>query len=114
MSSLQEVELNKPWVNEYLAREIRRKFYLRYAAGVSKSFEDYESYRQQRETAKRLDRLAMEAYFRNNPTQESHWLPILAVEAAQTFHNCENCDRDFTKEQVKPCPSFTLEGTYKL
>ena len=97
---MQEVELNKPWINEYLGREIRRKFYLRNVAGTSKQFEDYESYRKQRETAKRLDTLARDAYFRNNLCQESHWLPILAMEAAQTSQSCENCDRDFTSEKV--------------
>ena len=97
---LQEADLNKPWINDYLAREIRRKFYLRSIAGTSKRFEDYESYRKQRETVKRLHNLARDAYFRNNPGEESHWLPILAMEAAQTPQSCENCERDFSSEKV--------------
>ena len=69
-------------------------------AGTSKRREDLDAYQKQRTSSQKLDKLAMEAYFRNNPTQESHWLPILAMEAAQTSLCCENCDRDFTSEQV--------------
>ena len=87
-------------MNEYLAREIRRKYYLQNVAGSSKKFEDFESYRKQRETAKRLCILARDAYFRNNDGEETNWLPRLAVEATQTQLTCENCDREFYNEKV--------------
>ena len=99
-NNFQENELNKPWVNEYLAREIRRKFYLQNIAGSSKKFEDFEAYRKQRDTAKRLCILARDAYFRNNDGEENNWLPRLAIEASQTQLTCENCDRDFFNEKV--------------
>ena len=69
-------------------------------AGTSKQFEDFENFRKQRDTVKRLCNLAREAYFRNNPGEENNWLPRMAMEAVQTHHSCENCDRDFYSEQV--------------
>ena len=69
-------------------------------AGSSKKFEDFESYRKQRDTVKRLCILARDAYFRNNDGEENNWLPRLAIEASQTQLTCENCDRDFFNEKV--------------
>ena len=83
-----------------MAREIRRKYYLKNVAGTSKQFDDFENFRKQRDTVKRLCILAREAYFRNSPTEENNWLPRMAIEAAQTLHSCDNCDRDFFSEQV--------------
>lgn len=88
-------------MNDYLAREIRRKFYLQNVGGTSKKLEDFELYRRQRDSVKRIHALARDAYFRNNPGEESQWLPQLAMEAAQTQLTCENCDRDFYNEQVR-------------
>ena len=39
------------------------------------------------------------AFFANNPGQEAHWLPVLAMESSGYRHHCGNCEWDFRSDQ---------------
>ena len=48
------MELNKPWVNGFLAKQIRLKFELKHNAGQSKRLEDWQAFAKQRELVKSM------------------------------------------------------------
>jgi len=93
------LELNKPWINGYLAKQIKLKHELRHSSGQSKRLEDWQSFVKQRENVKSLVASSRSAFFANNPGQEAHWLPVLAMESSGFRHHCGNCEWDFRSDQ---------------
>ena len=94
-----QLELNKPWINGSIASEIRMKYDLKDNAGQTKRLEDWESFAKQRRKSDQLIRSSRLTYFANNPGQEQHWLPIMAMESSQVNYHCANCEWDFGSEQ---------------
>jgi len=92
------MELNKPWVNGYLAKQIRMKFDLKYNSGQSKRLEDWQAFAKQRDTVKSQVAAARSSFFAKNPGSEDHWLPILAMESGSVRQQCSTCEWDFRTE----------------
>ena len=90
----------KPWQSDYLLRtETQLRDSLKSASKRSRTAEDLERYRRQRAKVSELEMQLMCLYFRNNPGREEFWLPLLAMEAAQSGRNhCDVCETGFESE----------------
>jgi len=94
-----QTELNKPWVNGYLAKQIRLKHELKHNVGQSKRLEDWQAFAKQRDNVRSLVSSCRSNFFANNPGAEGHWLPLLAYESSTVSgHWCPLCERDFATE----------------
>ena len=90
----------KPWQSDYLLRtETQLRDSFKSASKRSRTAEDLERYRRQRKKVSELEMQLMCVYFRNNPGKEEFWLPLLAMEAAQSGRNhCDVCETGFESE----------------
>ena len=90
----------KPWQSDYLLRtETQLRDSLKSASKRSRTAEDLDRYRKQRKKVSELAMQLMCVYFRNNPGKEEFWLPLLAMEAAQSGRNhCDVCETGFESE----------------